>query len=140
MRYPTIGYAAIRRCNTLITVQRLFSMFPRGLPGLALLLLRASVAIALLLENYGHRQELSGWIQGVTILLSFALCAGYLTPMVALMGFVLHGLIWSDLGAGNTVAAIIVALDAMALALLGPGAYSLDSYLFGRRVVVLPPT
>ena len=33
----------------------------------------------------------------------------------------------------------LVCLDALALALMGPGAYSIDSYRFGRRVVVLPP-
>jgi hypothetical protein len=78
-----------------VTVQRLFSMFPRGLPGLALVLLRFSVAISLLLEQYRHRQALSGWIQGAAILLSAALCAGYLTPITALIAAVFHGLIWS---------------------------------------------
>jgi hypothetical protein len=39
-------------------MQRLFSMFPSGLPGFALLLLlRGSVALAVLLEGYAHRQE-----------------------------------------------------------------------------------
>jgi hypothetical protein len=33
----------------------------------------------------------------------------------------------------------IIGLDALALALVGPGAYSVDSYLFGRRLIVLPP-
>ena len=30
-------------------------------------------------------------------------------------------------------------LDAVVLALLGPGAYSLDARLFGRSVTVMPP-
>jgi hypothetical protein len=33
----------------------------------------------------------------------------------------------------------VLSLDALALALLGPGAYSVDSRRFGRRLVVLPP-
>jgi hypothetical protein len=115
-------------------------MFPTGLPGLALLLLRASVAIALLVENYNHRQSLSGWIQAAAILISVALSAGYLTPILAVIGLVFHGLIWSSLGLGSAAAATVVALNATALALLGPGAYSVDSYRFGRRVVVLPPS
>jgi putative oxidoreductase len=119
-------------------VQRLFSMFPAGLPGVALLLLRASVAIALLLEDYAHRQDLAVWIQVTAIFLSVATSVGYLTPIAAVMGLVLHGLIWSRLGTGSMVV-IIVSLDAMALALLGPGAYSFDSYRFGRRVVLPPP-
>jgi hypothetical protein len=28
---------------------------------------------------------------------------------------------------------------AIALALLGPGAYSIDARIFGRRVIILPP-
>ena len=113
-------------------------MFPRGLPGLALLLLRASVAIALLLEDYAHRQELSGGMHGAAILLSTALCAGYLTPIVAALALLFHGLIWSSVGVGSAGGAIIASLDAMTLALLGPGAYSVDSYRFGR-VLVPPP-
>jgi hypothetical protein len=120
-------------------MQRLFSMFPTGLPGLALLLLRASVAIALLLENYGHRHDLPVWIQAAAILISVALSLGYWTPIVALMGLAFHGLTWFAVDGASAGVAIMVALDAIALALLGPGAYSADSYRFGRRVLVLPP-
>ncbi len=114
-------------------------MFPTGLPGLALLLLRASVAMALLAQGYEHRQGLPGWAQAAVILVSFVLSVGYLTPILALMGLVFHGFMWWALGPGNAAVVVIVLLDAIALALLGPGAYSIDSYRFGRRVVVLPP-
>ena len=120
-------------------VQRLFSMFPPGLPGLALLLLRASAAIALLLDGYGHRHGLPGWAQGAAILLSIALSVGYLTPIAAMLAFVCHGLIWFALGTDSAVVASVFCLDALAVALLGPGAYSADSYRFGRRLVVLRP-
>ncbi|MBV8139282.1 MAG: hypothetical protein JO121_27180 [Deltaproteobacteria bacterium] len=119
-------------------MQRLFSMFPAGWPGIGLLSLRSSVAIALLAEIYGHRQGLPGWIQGAAILLSLTLLAGYLTPIFAATGLLLHGLIWFKSG-GSSAAVAIVSLDMLAIALLGPGAYSVDAYLFGRRVVVLPP-
>jgi hypothetical protein len=114
-------------------------MFPAGLPGLALLLLRASVAVAALAETYAHRQDLNGWMQAAAIPISLAVSVGYLTPLAAVIGLVFHGLIWYSLGVDGVVFAIIISLDASALALLGPGAFSLDSYLFGRRVVVLPP-
>jgi putative oxidoreductase len=114
-------------------VQRLFSMFPRGWPGVALLLLRASVLSALLFQDHGHRQQL------LAIVLSVALAVGYQTPVIAVLGLLLHGLIWARLGIGSIAEVTIVSLDTMALALLGPGAYSLDSYRFGRRVIVLPP-
>jgi hypothetical protein len=115
-------------------------MFPTGWPGIALLLLRASVIVALLLESYNHRLVLSVWIQAAALLISVALSVGYSTPIVAMVTLLFHGLIWSDLGVGSAFAATIIALDAIALALLGPGAYSVDSWRFGRRVVVLPPS
>jgi hypothetical protein len=114
-------------------------MFPPGWPGVALLLLRVSVAIAVLLEGYGHRQGLSGWMLGASALLSVCLCAGFLTPIMAIFALSDHVLVCSSLsfdGAGMTATAL---LDALALAMLGPGAYSIDARRFGRRVVVLPP-
>lgn len=116
-------------------------MFPPGLPGAALLLLRASVAIGLLLDDHAHRAALPGWVHVAAILISLAVSVGYLTPIVASAALVLHALIWFAVAAGvdSTAPALIFALDALALALLGPGAYSLDSRRFGRRLVVLPP-
>jgi len=39
---------------------------------------------------------------------------------------------------GNDGATVVVIVDALALALLGPGAYSIDARRFGRRLVELP--
>lgn len=144
---PQKGYRAIpaygvRRGGPLqhsYLVQRLFSMFPRGWPGVALLLLRISVLSALLFQDYNHWQHLSVWLQSVAVLLSVALSAGYQTPVIAVLDILFHGLIWIRLGVGNVAEVTIVSLDAIALALLGPGAYSIDAYRFGRRVLVLPP-
>jgi uncharacterized membrane protein len=115
-------------------------MFPTGMPGLALLILRASVAIALVAEIYGHRNAIPVWLQVAAALISLALAAGCLTPIAGVLALAVHAIAWSRLGAGGEVAATVVALDVIALVLLGPGAYSFDSYRFGRRVVVLPPT
>ena len=38
----------------------------------------------------------------------------------------------------DRVAAILVIVDGLALALLGPGAHSIDAYLFGRREIIIP--
>jgi hypothetical protein len=119
-------------------MQRLFSMFPRGLPGLALLCLRASVVIALLSEGYGHRALLSVWVQGIAVLISIALSVGFLAPIAATAALLFHLALWIALGIDSVPVAACVSLDAVALALLGPGAYSVDSYRFGHRVVVLP--
>jgi hypothetical protein len=113
-------------------------MFPTGLPGLALLLLRGSAASALVVHSANHRQDLPGWAQALAVLVSIALSLGYLTPIAAIASLVFHALIWSVIGVDSVAASAIVAVDAVALALLGPGSYSIDSYLFGRRVVVIP--
>ncbi len=120
-------------------MQRLFNMFPPGLPGLGLLALRASVALALQCNNIDHGHLFSGWAQIAGYLLSIALCIGYLTPVVAGASLLFHAVVWSLLGVASLLMATIVVLDILALGLLGPGAYSIDSYRFGRRVVVLPP-
>lgn len=140
--YPAIHLRRVRRPVQVAharRVQRLFSMFPRGLPGLALLFLRASAAISLLFNCYAHRGDLSGWILLAAVLISLALFAGFLTPIVAMAGLLFHGLIWVNADAVRIIAVVIVSLDAVALAMLGPGAYSIDGYTFGRRVVVIPP-
>ena len=134
-----MGYGLVRWSGNLAIVQRLFSMFPAGLPGLALLLLRASVAIALLFEDHGRRDAVFGWMQGATLLISAALAVGYLTPIAAVGALVFHGLMWLAAGIDSATVAVVLSLDAMALALLGPGAYSVDSWRFGRRLVELPP-
>jgi hypothetical protein len=114
-------------------------MFPRGLPGLALLFLRASAALALLVNCYLNRSEISGWIQLGAILIALALCMGVLTPIAASAALLFHVNAWWWIGGISAFACVVVVLDALALALLGPGAYSVDGFRFGRRVVVLQP-
>ena len=111
-------------------------MFPRGAPGFALLLLRASVVASILLHAGGepHRQT---WMLALTVALSTALCAGFLTPIAALLAIPAYLIETANLrvGPAEVVAAV---LQAIALSLLGPGSCSIDARLYGRRVVVLP--
>ena len=108
------------------------------MPGLALLLMRVSVALALLLTDFSHRHVLPGWVHVVAILTSIALAVGYLTPIAAATALGFHALIWAGVGIDSAAVGAIFALNAIALALLGPGAYSIDSARFGRRLL-LPP-
>jgi hypothetical protein len=114
-------------------------MFPPGWPGLALILLRGSVATAVIREGCIHQHGLSAWMLGALALLVACLCAGFLTPIMAILALSVHVLAWWKLGIDGAGMTAIALLDALALALLGPGAYSIDAYRFGRRGVVLPP-
>jgi hypothetical protein len=111
-------------------------MFPRGAPGFALLLLRASIATGILL-NAGSELHREAWIFAVAVALSAAVCVGFLTPIAALLTIPVY-LIET---ASHTIApaeVLAAVVQAIALSLLGPGSCSIDAYLFGRRVVVLP--
>jgi hypothetical protein len=127
---------------TLAIVQRLFSMFPQGGPGLALLLLRISVAATVLIEAASRLRVSSSYVLFAGILLiSISLAIGFLTPLLSVVVCIsaaaamvmLHGLLPDSIILG------LLILIAAALGLLGPGAYSLDARLFGRRELVVPP-
>ena len=114
-------------------VQRLFSTFPSGPPGIGLLLLRVSVAIGLAL-SFSWNQQIPFAVVAASWLMCVALCIGYFTPIAALLAFALQGALLC-LRQLSVEASVVLPLDAMALALLGPGAYSLDVRRFGRRVL-----
>ena len=122
-------------------MQRLFSMFPPGGPGIGLLLLRISVAATFVLI-VANRADLSTihLIFVVAALIALALTTGVLTPYLSFVVCV-YALV-NLFGAGSRLDALLFAslmLTAASLALLGPGANSIDARLFGRRVVVVPP-
>lgn len=121
-------------------VQRLFSMFPQGGPGLALLLLRISVA-ATFLVNLANPSSVAPryLLFACAGLIALALSIGFLTPFLAVIACAssVANLLIGSLP--SNLISVLPILDAAALALLGPGAYSLDARLFGRRVMVVPP-
>jgi uncharacterized membrane protein YphA (DoxX/SURF4 family) len=74
------------------------------------------------------------------------LLIGFLTPVVSVLAALvtladvlslLPAVAWSLLG--GKLAPLELVVMAAAIALLGPGAFSLDAYLFGRHEIVIPP-
>jgi uncharacterized membrane protein YphA (DoxX/SURF4 family) len=127
-------------------------MFPSGWPSVGLLVLRGALGATLMRVGGAYLSHASGapiwaWAVGVLATASgLALVVGFLTPIAGVAAGVAGSgaaLWWPPPGApqalDGTLAAILVVAVAVALALLGPGALSLDARLFGRREIVIPP-
>ena len=129
----------------------MFSMFPDGWPGAGLLLLRVTAGAVLILEGIaywlGNKRELGflEWmVLGVVGAGGLLLLIGFLTRYVALGAALVAvgtGLSWFS-REGSPVAPTTVVLStviAVSIIFLGPGVWSLDARLFGRREIVIPP-
>jgi uncharacterized membrane protein YphA (DoxX/SURF4 family) len=131
-------------------LQRLFSAFPARWPGVGLLVLRAAVGLTAAVEGGAYLASAAPASPGAVaagLLLAaggVSLLAGFLTPL----GAVLTASCAASLGLSllpaasptlfvDNLAIVFVVIVALAIVLLGPGAYSVDSYLFGRREIVI---
>ncbi|HSX61519.1 MAG TPA: hypothetical protein VLF18_15060 [Tahibacter sp.] len=120
-------------------MHRLYSLFPQGRPGLGLIALRVCVAAGL--GALAPAASLSGSValQCVLVILMAGLAGGFLTGLLSLGALALAVVQAITPGTfARFEPALPLALAALALALLGPGAYSIDAWLFGRRVLRIP--
>jgi len=131
-------------------VQDFFSPFPGGLPAVGLFLLRGGVATALFVQGAACLADRrSTWSVPVVGLMA-AVCGvlvliGLLTAVAAFLaalGTAAVSLSWLPSATANAfepgLTPLLVVLVATAIAFLGPGAFSLDAALFGRREIVIP--
>jgi len=124
-------------------VQRLFSTFPNGWPGRGLALLRLTVALPLLRESISF---ICGMTHSPPLIVDLLSLTG--------AGLLVVGL-WTPIGAGLQIAlelwpAItnarfvnehgVLVMVGFALLVLGPGAWSIDAKLFGRKRIELGRT
>ena len=117
-------------------MQRLFSTFANGWPGIGLLLQR--LLIAALLVHFGI-SHLNGTLDLASIVPSLIgagagilLLIGLWTPVVGSLIALMQ--IWIAFSpAGDPWACIILAVLSATLAMIGPGAWSIDARLFGRE-------
>jgi uncharacterized membrane protein YphA (DoxX/SURF4 family) len=114
-------------------------MFPQGGPGVALLLLRISVVAFLIIVATNYNGPYYRLVLAAIFLISTSLLIGFLTPFLCavVVAFVLGNMLINR--QTSSLICVIAIANAVALGLLGPGAYSLDSKLFGRRVTILRP-
>lgn len=139
-------------------MQRLFSGFPAGAPGAGLLLLRLTLGVYLIAQGVRIMAALMDTGTPPTILAALTVLAmlvggalgtvGVLTPitqsMSAAAGLVtLIDAMWTPTAiTGPEVPwplALMTTVVAVSLVFLGPGAYSIDASLFGRKEIPIPP-
>jgi putative oxidoreductase len=118
-------------------MQRLFSTFPGAWPGVALLLLRCVAATALIAcANVGVWLSLEPALllmHAPTIVAAALLIGGLWTPVAGIAQALLE--LYSNFSgpAAADLNHLLWATVGLCVAILGPGACSVDSRLFGRR-------
>jgi putative oxidoreductase len=119
-------------------LQRLFSTFANGWPGFGLLIQRLVLGIALLCHGIAVLHGIPAVEQAVPVLtgsvLGLFILAGLWTPAAGALVAVVQA--WIALtGSGDEFTAIILAALGGTLAMIGPGAWSIDARLFGRKYI-----
>jgi len=112
-------------------------MFPAGAPGAGLLLLRLCVA-GMLLRTAMLRPPapLPFWAAALVIVLVISLCLGTFIHFSCIASL-LAQIVMMFLGIEQDRLQLALSLGiTSALFLLGPGAYSVDCHLFGRRLIL----
>lgn len=121
-------------------MQRLFSTFPEGWPGAGLAFLRAVTAIPPVQHGIAGLWPVSQPLVMVQVAAAAAgvlLLAGLWTPLAGVLMAVMElGL--AVFHPDDRWMHILVGALGIVLAMLGPGAWSVDARLFGRKRIQIP--
>lgn len=131
-------------------VQRSFSTFATGWPGVGLLVLRVALGVPLLIEGAALLTDwrarlliliaLMSVTAGVALLLGYSVGRGAIAGAVSVIAVHFSSLHGECLNLFSSKIACFLAISiATALVFLGPGAYSIDARRFGQREIVIPP-
>lgn len=115
-------------------------MFPRGAAGVALFTLRVAVMATLLFDvaTQGSQPTSPLVLFGLAITAAL-LCLGLFTPYCSVFSILVQASILLRHGSRDEFHLAVNVTISLVLALLGPGAYSIDARIFGRRLLILPP-
>ena len=126
-------------------MQRLFSTFADGWPGIGLLLLRILTSVALIYFGVVGILEAPSLTTVVLQIIGagtgLLLLAGLWTPVAGSLAAIVKVWIASSRflsHSGDPWVAVMQAVLGAVLAMVGPGAWSIDARLFGRKHIVLP--
>jgi uncharacterized membrane protein YphA (DoxX/SURF4 family) len=130
-------------------VGRFFVGFPDGMPGIALLILRVVFGLATVLEGYFYLTQpnptLACSLAGlIALAIGGLLALGFLTPIVAMLLLLGRVAIAASLMPASMpnlfdskTALIFSIAILLSLLGLGPGAFSVDARLYGRREIII---
>jgi hypothetical protein len=82
----------------------------------------------------------SSWALLVILLPAFSLIVGLLTPYGAIACGLIQLAILVQSGGSHRFHIAMFVLNCVTVALLGPGAYSVDARMFGLQLLVIPPS
>jgi len=113
-------------------MQRLYTTFPNEWPGAGLLLLRLAEGIPSVLEGTLHllSPAATALPYAADIVSGLLLTIGFWTPIGGLLQALVE---FSRVLAGAGYEHIVPGMIGLSLAMLGPGAWSVDARLFGRK-------
>ena len=134
------------------------SPFPRDSQGIGLILLRGLLASLLVLQagvptSVDHTLIRAGGSAATAAVLSIGIAAvlvaaGFRTRAICLCVSITYGLIWTAVvkpmslplsWEGLASLELCITVIGVAIVCTGPGAYSVDACLYGRREIVIPP-